>query len=378
MMPGRALLTTVLTLCGLTLCGCALDDRPKWRIGSSPYPRTNSYLAALDPEDLGPHRYDSLIPRFDAEKSRGEVYTCRGGFIDLSHARHVTDWTRYIALRARRAIERGRPRMRAPGSDHSAVEVTLTYPDWWADLPADERDDLTNALALRIGQQVAYALQTYHEIQTWYGYRYVPIWAEWDSAFCYDDMISHVVGLRTAGAALDGGRRLTLDTPDYNRAVEAAYAAEMKLLEAVPPERTWAAIRAVEGDWYGDDVPVKRQVDAGYDDGVLEAWTIPDFACGHADHAAGDMAPFAFALPSLADVRGRDLSGMAQIDIIPGLIQRRRLVRTLGWAGSGRLRVERDFERLIRAVREEARERLGERAVSPPEGIGEPAKVLGG
>ena len=195
--------------------GCGLDPLPKMRMGSAPYPRTNGYLDALDPAHLGPHRYDSFIPYLDAEKSRGIVYTCRGGFIDLSHARHVSDWSRFIALRVRRAIARGDDHFTNTGTDHSSLEFRLHYPDWWKQLSAPERAELTDALALRIGQQAAYALQTYHELQTWYGYRYIPFFAEWDSAFCYDDMVSHLVGVRMAGAAMQGGRKLRMNRDDY-------------------------------------------------------------------------------------------------------------------------------------------------------------------
>lgn len=346
--------------------GCGFDPLPKMRVGSAPYPRPNSFLAALDPEDLGPHRYDSFIPYLDREKSRGIVYTCRGGFIDLSHARHVSDWSRYLALRFRHSLHRQDDHFRVAGTDHSTVEVRLHYPPWWDDLPPDERNELIDALALRLGQKTAYALQTYHEAQTWYGYRYIPLFDEWDSAFCYDDMVSHLVGVRTAGAALQDGRALDLSRSDYNRAMETAYAAEMKRLEAVPPKRTWAAVRYLEEKWWGDEVPVKRQVDAGYGDNLLEAWLIPGFECDH-DHRAtgGGPEPFLFALPTLEDVHGRDMTGFADLYIRPGLFQRGRMVKAIGERGR-KMHIDYDFPRLIQAAAADARARLGEEAVSPP------------
>lgn len=361
----RLVLPILALLVGGVVGGCGFDAAPKMRIGSAPYPRSNSFLAALDPENLGPHRYDSFIPYLDKEKSRGIVYTCRGGFIDLSHARHVSDWSRYLALRFRKQIRRQDDHFRVAGTDHSTVEVKVHYPDWWDELPQAEREGLTNALALRLGQQTAYALQTYHEAQTWYGYRYIPFFAEWDSAFCYDDMISHLVGVRTAGAVLQDGRALDLSRNDYNRAMEAAYAAEMERLVAVPPERTWDAIMQLEEKWWGDEVPVKRQVDAGYGDNLLEAWLIPRFECGHTNHPAVGPEPFLFALPTLEDVRGRDMTGFADVYIRPGFFQRGRMVKAIGENGR-RMHIQHDFPRLVQAAADDARERLGEEAICPP------------
>ena len=374
-MSGRVLaLAVILVACG----GCKfLGPQPKVRVGSAPYPRANSYLDALDPADLGPHRYDSWLPYLDAEKSRGIVYSCRGGFVDLSHARHVTDWSRHLARRVRDRLADGRDAFNLAGTDHSTLEFRVNYPDWWSDLPTGERDDLTNALAVRVGQMAANALQVYHEAQTWYGYRYVPIFSEWDSAFCYDDMVSHLLGARVAAVALGDGEQLDVSEQTYNRRVEAAYAEAMRDVDAVPPKATWQAIAAAgEAGWYGEDVPVKRQVDTGFGDGRLEPWLLPEYDCQQPDHDhAGRPVPLAFELPHLRDVRGRDLTHMVEIVVRPGIVQRRRTVAALGGAGR-RLSLDGTLPLLVEVVRSDAAERLGRDAVSPPPDQPPPTHLL--
>ena len=98
--------------------------------------------------------------------------------------------------------------------------------------------------SLRAGEWLAYLMLTWHEFAQWFGDRSVFFASEKHSAFTWDDVGSHVIGIRV------GDRAMRDRTRPFDAAATAALEAELRDVGAVRPEQTDEAARAVEGRWW--------------------------------------------------------------------------------------------------------------------------------
>jgi len=299
------------------MSGCASDGAPRTRIGSLPFPGMLSLYEAADPDDLGVHRSGPTIIRLGVpgERERGTLYTRRAGFLDLCHLRESIDWTRYFYVRvaeALREMDRGEPppwsfALRCFQSD---IEIQILRPTWWADLPASERSDLREELSLRAAERLAVGITTWHEIATWFGYQTVPGVPEHWSAFTWDDTASHIIGANVGGRVLRDGAE------HWDCAVTVALAAHLQELEVVSTQEHARATAIVRDRWWKGWSPVHRDLDVGLAEGFKIPWIVEDL--GH--NAA------VLSLPTLDDVRGRDLRGMIVLRITPSRGMMRRIM----------------------------------------------------
>ena len=69
-------------------------------------------------------------------------------------------------------------------------------------------------------------------------------------------------------------------------------------------------MRMVEGNWWRNGKVIKRQIDIGEGDGIVEPWIVPGF-----DRRSD--RPHPFVIPSLKSVAGYDFSNFEQIEIDP-------------------------------------------------------------
>jgi hypothetical protein len=316
-----------------------------------------------DPDTLGTHRYSRRPPPLFQrdETARGIIYTTRGGFIDLAHLRMTIDWTYYCTREVRRAVNAGDTAHAIQGTNNAVLHVAFVYPPDWDDLPDAERAALADELSLRIGQRLG------HLVISWFDHRTVPVIDERPSAFTYDDISSHAIGVRVADRAVRRMRRERGVT--FDRAVTDALNEELRELGAVEPRYTDAAARAVEGSWWADGKPLKRQLDEGLaaaGDGddlasrTIHPWVVPNgsFAKrGGAPSMLPPPTPVAFVLPSLADVNGRDFTGFYTVAIDPR-IEKAAVMRSRLAGRPKRLSAEHDVPQLLRVVRAQMAEQF--------------------
>lgn len=302
-----AMQTLVLVGTLLVTAGCG-EGRPRVRLGCLPYPHTWTFFEVADPASLGVHQYDeSPFLARSTEIERGIVYTCDAGFLDIAHMRITIDWVRYMAAHVEEALAAGEPGFKVYGRELTWYDVRFDYPADWEAMDAGERDELITELAIRIGSELAYDVVTWHEIITWFGYKRWVVIPEDPSAFTYEDVMSHVIGLRVADRALRDGERT------FDEAVTAALSDELQALGALTPEGTLQAIDLVEGRWWIGDESLVRHLDIGLGDGIVEPMLVPGI------DARADGGSMTFALPSLADVCGRDLRGFYEVRIETGI-----------------------------------------------------------
>ena len=276
-------------------------------MGALPFTGPFTLFEYADPEKLGTHAYATgNMLGIDNERERGIVYTRRAGFLDLAHLRNSADMTAYVYARARLAIEQDWDEFAFKGEEPSTYKVILCYPDGWEDLDADERARLGDEIALRMSQRIAFDVMTWHEILTWYGYKSTLVIPEKNSAFSYDDVPSHALGVLLAGEALRSGQ-------EYDREMSRLIDASLADLGVADEETTKEAIAAVEGDWWSSMGSSKRRLlDVGTGDSVVEPWVIESFLDGERHD---------FQIPVLYSVDGRDFTGFYQLQIDPNVLE---------------------------------------------------------
>jgi hypothetical protein len=331
--------------CALALGGC-LNDRPRLRIGSLPFPGflTNyEPLEIPEPDSLGEHQYAHfrlVNGKEGPEVDHGILYTCRAGFLDLAHLRTTVDWTWYAWRRIRESLTADEWTMRFNGPDLTWWDVSFEPPSGWLNMPPDERQDWIDKVALRTGQRLAYLIQTWHEIATWHGHRISIIVPEEVSAFTYDDVMSHVVGVFVAERAIRSGME------DYDEAVTVALAETLEELGAVDSDAVRRATRLVHEDWWRGRM-AGRNVDVGLDDGHVTPWLVQGLSdCG------GECSPESFQLPWVGDPCGDE--GRIGVDSI--LLQLGAIRDSAGLDDGAPLE-EKDFPALLAAIRRDLAQR---------------------
>ncbi|MGH7243807.1 MAG: DUF4056 domain-containing protein [Phycisphaerales bacterium] len=295
------------------LGGCATNtpSEPRTRLGSIPFPGVFTLYATADPSHLGQHRYEAWWEKLDGpgETSRGILYSCRAGFLDLSHIRDTADWCKYIHDRSLEVLGN----MGQGGASSHAFafncsdaryEVELRAPECWHALSQSERDDLTREAAIRIGQRMSVILSTWHEIGTWYGQETIPGISERNSAFTWDDGTSHVV------ASIIAGRALRSRDP-WDVAVTRELDAELASLGIVDPACQSRAIDMVKDRWWKDGTAARRDLDTGLEGQPKVPWLVQGLdCCSNSQYAE-------LTVVDLRSVHGRDLSDLLHFRIIP-------------------------------------------------------------
>jgi hypothetical protein len=306
------------------LLGCG--HGPRYRLGSLPFPGPFTLYAAADGE-LGQHRYGDQ-PRSGAprEVGRGTLYTCRAGFIDVAHLRESIDWTRHVHELVLAAFAARAPLLRFEGPDDTTYELAFDYPAAWTTVPDEER----GRAALRIAQRSSLLLMTWHEVLTGSGYKTTGVVSERRSAFTYDDMSAHLVGVQVAGRALG-------DAAPYDRAVTRALDARLDELGVVDHECLARALDAVEGTWWKGRFALRLQHETGRFSGWLQPHVIEGLACCPDDAAAEPLEWPPDDLPTL------DLDALASIVLVPESRSSRRI------AGGDRIAAD-DVYRWVEAM----------------------------
>lgn len=203
----------------------------------------------LDPFGLGEHSYGSsgIFPR----DTVGQVYTARGGFVDLGHVRDLADTARYLASRAFAwrlpARENGRiveerVALRSEGGTRTLILIKMV-------------DGCVECASL-VGARAAYDLAIWHEIVTWFtNVRY--------SSFSPEDNFSNLLG------SLLGATATATRGKNYNEAMTALLDDWLETLQAQPGSTARSAIEQLNGLWFVDDDLAPALLGGGNQTGLL-------------------------------------------------------------------------------------------------------------
>lgn len=249
-----------------TVAGCSINDEPRPRLGS--YATSTPGTNFLDLSTLGDHKYyDGLFEK------NGIVYTCRGGHIDIAHLRIAADYTRYLYNRTKQCLlKTDRQFSFKLNVEPSRYYIRLTYPKNWKDLPAPQKEQIAEDVALELGQYLTFTMVTWHEVLTFFGYKSMAFLPEFASAFSWEDNYSNLLGIRLAAEAIRDGSQ------DYDVAMTALIKAQMEHLGIVSASEAHAAAEAMRGIWFEGNILVTmkvRNMDIGLDDGQITPLLVP-------------------------------------------------------------------------------------------------------
>jgi hypothetical protein len=295
---------------------CAFGAQLRVRVGPVPIPL---YFVGniIDRRRLGHHAYDSGDSTFRSRSSgdetsgserNGLVYTCHGGFIDVAHVRDNADAAIYTITSLARQLETGAT---IPLPDEGAKVSIELRPVEAATLAQHGRW----AIAIPLGQWLAYQSAVWHEIVTWFGYSTFTLFPERVSSFSPEDLYSDLLGARIAAAVVSqrGGR----DEFAYNRNMDRWIDRTLALLEAVPVPAAKEAMLAVDGLWWDSQkrlpdfsLVIRRNFEF---DSSVSPWLVPASRFGPLLRANCGTDPSAIPIANPSSMSGIDFASQASL-----------------------------------------------------------------
>lgn len=343
---------------------CAFGAQLQVRVGPVPIPL---YFVGnlVDRRGLRHHVYDSgnttlgsrgAGPEIMHSEGNGLVYSCRGGFIDVAHVRDYADTALYTITSVARLLETG-GEITLP-DEGARVSVSLRPVD------AETLSQFGRwAIAIPLGQWLAFQSSLWHEIATWFGWSTFTLFPEKVSAFSPDDLYSNLIGARIAAAVVS--QRGARDEFAYNRNVARWVDRTLAHLATVPVAAAEEAMRAVDGSWWDSNkrIPdvslvLRRSFESGE---VLRPWLVPSSKFGpHLRAACGpDPQPLPLANPS--EMSGIEFAAQASLVIeLP-----EELARQEPFVKLGRRITQKDFPAIVEYIRNENRRMFGPKADQP-------------
>ncbi len=220
--------------------------------------------------DLTTHFYGDRLAYQSGREKSGLIYTCKGGFIDLGHARDWADWTGFLAAKAKSLLSAGG----TVSLRHDGDSRTVSFISQGA-VPGDE-------LCILLAQRIAYEMAIWHEIITWF-----PGVAQRYSSFSPEDNYSNLIGTYMGADALRSPK-------SFEAAVVDAIQDRLTKLKPLPKTETLNAFNAVKLRWWKEwkltissplppaDAVLRRHFDAL---GTVTPWLVSGLAL-----CAGDAA----------------------------------------------------------------------------------------
>ena len=346
--------TCVLTALSLLVLfgGCQVGSRPRLRV--SDFFGNPWGMLFAGPDKLGRHCLDDC-----RSEKLGLVYTCRAGFIDIGHLREAADRTHYLAHITYENLMQSNTDYSYRVIEPSHYYITLGYPDHWKSLPIQEKEAVAREVSTRLGQYLAHTSLIWHEILTWYGFSSSGLFPENISSFSLEDPYSDVLGTHL-GAKVLSDRQCFYNEAAYEEAMAAIIDETLKELDAQPPKITKQAAKKIKGYWYDGGYYFfvkmkKRNLDVGFDDGVVTPWRISGI-CPDAEPQDCPAPNFNFL-----DEYGFKI----RVRIKPVEFQKGKIYKVLGLERSDRIMPYVHFPIIIESIRKEAKQLVGDRVDVP-------------
>ncbi|MBW8017557.1 MAG: DUF4056 domain-containing protein [Planctomycetes bacterium] len=327
----------VLILLGavIFIAGCHDSGQPKFRIGSffgSPMGMTFS-----DPNNLGKHSGNSKKRK---DEKIGMLYTCKGGFIDLSHLREGVDRTAHLAELTKKNLMEGKTEFSFKIIEPSMYWAKITLPADWEDKSEVAKAKIIHEASVYLGQYFAHTSMIWHEIITWYGYSSTGIFPEHISSFSWEDTYSDVLGTNLAVEAL-----LT-DSSNFDTTVTRLIDRTLKELDVKSSEVAKKAAKQIKGEWFTGNLYIfvsmkKHNFDVGFSDGHVSPLLVP----GICPDARAVPCP----TPNMAFLKRLGIK--LHLEIEPRSMERKKIFREINMAkGNGRMIPKVHFPKILAQI----------------------------
>lgn len=241
---------------------CAFGDMQKIKLGPVPVPffRLNN---VVELGDIGPHKFASGIYYYTQSSSsvlghggsenNGILYTQKGGFIDLAHARDTADDTIGLFFEILANL----------GKAHR-IDLPAELGPRYIEMKAFDVSSLTDeqrwSVAAHLAARLAYFKAESHEIAQWHGYTSFSGWPETISAFSLEDLYSNMLGAKIVLNLIQ--QRKVLSEVEYNQNVSLWLNASLQELGIVDRSQAKEVLSAVDGKWWSsqESIPSKYMV----------------------------------------------------------------------------------------------------------------------
>jgi len=343
---------------------CAFGAQLQVRVGRVPIP---FYFLGnmVDRRSIRHHVYDSGNATFGSRgdgpeilhsEGNGLAYSCGGGFIDVAHVRDYADTALYTITRVARLLETGGG---IPLPDEGAkVRIALRPVD-----PVTLSGHGRWAIAIPLGQWLAFQSSVWHEIATWFGWSTFTMFPEKVSAFSPDDLYSNLLGARVAAAVVS--QRGARDEFTYNRNVDRWLERTLAYVATVPAAAAEEAMSAMDGVWWDSkkripdvSLVLRRSFETGE---IVNPWLVPPSRFGPLLRAACGDDPKPLPIANPASMGGIDFAAQASLIIeLPD-----ELAAQEPFVKLGRHITQEDFPVIVEFIRRQNREMFGPRADQP-------------
>jgi hypothetical protein len=233
---------------------------------------------------LGKHSYKSS-PILVSSEGDGIAYTCRGGHIDVTHARIGADNVRYLYNKIEKNLNKGNTEFTySLNVDRSTYYVKLQYPKDWQTLTEVQKDKIADEVSLELSQYFTYTMVTWHEILTWFGFKTMAIVPEFPSAFSWEDNYSNLFGIGVGAQALQDKEH------NYDEAMTIALKRELENLGIQSRSFAWNASEKMRGKWWTGQIMVDMK-ERNMDIGLVDGYVTPTLVPGVCDDAKPQSLP---------------------------------------------------------------------------------------
>ncbi|HXC51055.1 MAG TPA: DUF4056 domain-containing protein [Candidatus Limnocylindrales bacterium] len=343
---------------------CAFGAQLRVRVGPVPVP-LYFFGNMVDRRKLRHHVYDSGSSTFGSRggapellhsEENGLIYSCRAGFLDVAHIRDNADAALYLITAVARNLESGGD-IPLP-SEGAKVHVALQPID-----PATLSQEGRWAIAIPLGQWLAFQSSVWHEIVTWFGWSTFTLFPEKVSSFSPEDLYSDLLGARIAAAVVS--QRGARDEFAYNRNMDQWLDRSLELVGSVPAKTAEEAMLSVDGLWWDStkripdvSLVLRRNFDGGP---ALHPWLVPGSRMGPKLRAACGENPSPMPIDNPDAIDGIDFDGQASLVIdLPDELASREPFRSIG-----RRLTQKDFSRIVAFIRDENGKMFGPDADKP-------------
>lgn len=212
--------------------------RPCCSFGLDPFGLKLGIAKVIDKDKLGEHRFARLNGSGD---NIGMIYTCRAGFVDVSHLRDNADWSGHIFKKLPEWLGSGQE---VDGRTEGGFKSRrVFFPKLSKEDLASLSDDDKEELAVSIG----FAFALLHEIPTAFKIAVSApatlISYETSSAFSLEDAFSNLLGNKL-------GAKAARNSVSFNQGMTSLLKETLLDLVAQPEVNTYAAYEMVRNDWW--------------------------------------------------------------------------------------------------------------------------------